>query len=262
MVSVGGGSSSESSRPQRVNVWNKQQKQIGKVLGPIIESGLGQPVPRYPGQLYVPTTEAESRYLQSVGQGASGDYASASEAVRRALSGKVPYELGPQWAEKYFEEAIRPVAMREFRETFLPQIRESFAGPGYYGSARGLVETKGAEDLATQLAAQRASLMYGEELARRQAEESAANRAAQMASVAYPQTVEAARGAGEYERGIEQEKVAADFQRWLMGEEVEGTSPMMYNPFIQIALDFLGLRPIGIGQVTSGSSSSFSFGIR
>lgn len=260
MVSFGGSSQSSSSKPTRVPLWTKQQKEIARELAPIIRTGLQGPAPTYPKELYVEQTPLEQQYLTTMGS-LPQDYAAASEAIKQVMSGKIPYEIGPEFAEKFYQEAIRPTALREFQDIYLPQLKESFAGPGYWGSARALAESKAAYDLAQDLAARRAALMYQEELARRQAAEAAAQRQAQASMAMYPQTIGAMQEAGAYQRGIEQERVLADFQRWLMGEQVEGASPMMYNPYIQIALDFLGLRPFAIGQTSKSSGFGFSFGI-
>jgi hypothetical protein len=70
-----------------------------------------------------------------------------------------------------------------------------------------------------------------------------------------------AANAAEYSRSIEQEKVFADVQRWLMGETVNGVTPTQYNPFMQSVFQALGLQPIAIGTSTSGHTYSFGSGV-
>ena len=64
--------------------------------------------------------------------------------------------------------------------------------------------------------------------------------------------------AGGYSRMIDQEKVTADLQRWLMGEEVEGVAPTMYNPFLQLAYQLLGLEPYALGTKASSNAWNVS----
>jgi hypothetical protein len=220
-------------------------------------------VPAYPGQMYVPKTPEEEAYLQAV-QTQMGAYTGAlptrQAALQQVLSGQVPYQVGPEWAEQYYEQAIKAPALQEWREIAEPAIREAFAGPGYWGTARATEQARGAETLATQLGAQRASLMYQEELARRQAQEAAAQR--QLTGLQYPVTPALpaeAQTAATLSRQIEQERVLGDLQRWLAGETVQGVSPIQYNPWIQLAFQALGLSPLAIG--TSGSSFGFNFGV-
>lgn len=263
----------------------------------------------------------------------------AMQAAQRWAGGQLPYEVGPEWAERYFEEAIRPVYEREFREKVLPQIRAAYAGPGYWGSARAQAEREAAEKLAETLMAERAKLMYGEELARREAIEKgiqAGLTAAQLAplaealripvaaAAAYPaaEAIEAAfraaalpletaqlpleaarvattaaalpleairalpaeaalgaafraaelpieaakyiplvgaelREAAALPREIEHEKIMAQLQRWLSGEELEGRWVPAYSPYVKLALAYLGLTPYAVGTTTTSKSSSF-----
>jgi hypothetical protein len=56
---------------------------------------------------------------------------------------------------------------------------------------------------------------------------------------------------------IDQERVAADMQRWLMGEEVDGVKPTQYNPFLQLIFQALGLQQYALGSKSSSTSGSF-----
>jgi len=39
-----------------------------------------------------------------------------------------------------------------------------------------------------------------------------------------------------------------------MGEEVEGAAPTMYNPFLQLAYQLLGLEPYALGTKASSNA--------
>ena len=250
MISFGG--SSSSSSPVRVSNWNKQQKDLFAALSPMLMKGLGK-VPSYPRQMYVPETEAETRYLQR-----APSIASELAEARSRLKDPA-YQITPETTEQYYQDAVKAPAMREWEQTVKPTIKESFAGPGYWSSARAEAEQEGAESLATELGRQRAELYYADEMARRQALTDAATRDAQFSTDMAAQEAAQLGTAGQYERGIAQEKVLADLQRWLSGETVDGVKPAQYNPFMQLVFQALGLTPFSVGQ--SQQSTGVNFGL-
>lgn len=256
MISFGGGSSKSKSSPKKVDVWNEGQKALWDPLWKTVQEGVNKEVPAYPGQMYVSKTPEEQAYLGSV----SGGQAGRQTAIDALLSGKVPYDIGPQWAENYFETGIRPLAMREHEQVVDPGIRSNYAGPGYWGSARAGAETKADTELATDLAAQKAGLMYGEELAKRTAMESAEARRIQGLTAA-AQEAETMGQAGAYSRSIDQEKVQADLQRWLQGETVDGVVPEQYSPWLKMIYNILGLEQYVVGQKSTSSAWDASLGI-
>lgn len=264
MITFGTQSSStkSSSTPTRMNMWNSWQEDLFGQMANQAYTGLTKGAPSYPRTMYVPRTPEEQQFF-NLSTPEAYNLPGRQAALTQVLSGKPNYEVGPEWANQYYEQAIRPIAMREWEETTLPQIRESFAGPGYWGSERARTETKAARDLSTDLTAQKSKLMYDEELARRQAFESAANRQASTALQAEQAALEGIGSAGQYSRMIEQERVLADLQRWLAGETVDGVTPTQYNPYLAIALSLMGLNQyqLGYNQSQSGGSSGFSGGI-
>ena len=199
------GMSSSESDPTRVDVWNKAQKELFNTIWPIILKGAKGPVSAYPGKMYVPRTPEEQRYL-----GLADPSSLENEA--------------------FYQEGIKAPAMREWSNIVEPTIKSQYAGPGYWGSARADAVTKGAEDLATNLAKARSEMTY--------------------------KGIEAA---APYSRQIAQEQAAGDFQRWLSGETVDGQTPSQYSPFMQIALQILGLTPFAVGQ--RANSTSWSGGV-
>ena len=253
------GSNSSYQTPVKLARWKPGQEEVFNLLSSRVKGGMATPIPRYPGELYAPETPEESAYLEATRGELPNAFAPRQAALEQILSGRVPYGVGPEWAERFFEEGIRPEALREQEQVTLPRIKEAFVGPGYWGSDRAQAESKSAQDLATKLATAKSSLMYQEELAKRAAQEGALKRQAMTALPAYEGGVEGlARGAA-LSRTIEQEKNAAQFNRWLMGEEVEGIDPVMYSPYTQLAFQLLGLSPYAFGQ--TGTSRGSQFGI-
>jgi len=250
---ISGQSSTAKSSPVKVGMWSPEQTSISSPLAEAIRAGIVSGVPTYPKALSVPRTAEEEAYFSQVPGIAE------SIATARAKLGQPAYQVTPETTEQYYQNTIKAPMMKDWQEIVEPMTREAFAGPGYWGSARAQAQVKGATDLATELGSKRAELYYADEQARRAAAEAAAGREA-TGTLPYAQgEAEVLGSAGQYARQIEQEKVLADFSRWLSGETVEGITPTQYNPYIQLAMSFLGLEPYALG--TKGTSSSWGFGI-
>lgn len=94
-------------------------------------------------------------------------------AVKGLLAGETGAKpLGPQNVEDYFKGAIHDPTMKTFREDVVPGIAESFAGPGFFGSARSQEQSKAYKDVGERLGAQRTALEW-DVLGRNQALEEA-----------------------------------------------------------------------------------------
>jgi len=149
----------------------------------------------------------------------------AVPALETALSGQAPYEVGPEWARRYYEQTVRPAHEEEYADA-LARVRAAYAGPGtYWGSARAQAEAKLAGDSARELAGRRAQLMYNEELARRQATENAQTRALQAIPQAFvPQQL--ALQAEGLRAGLTQQELARRGQEALQAEELRARYPL------------------------------------
>ena len=85
--------------------------------------------------------------------------------------------ITPESASRTFESAVVNPALKDWEETWKPGIKEEYAGPGYWGSARAKAVTEGAEDLGDWLGGERANWMWNAEQANRSIEEAKAGRA-------------------------------------------------------------------------------------
>lgn len=282
---VGGGGSSEYSKPVKLGLWNPAQKKLwSKNLYPYLKDKLDKPSTSYPRELFVPRTKEEDTYFAS-DYGYSPEFASklASDLAERKASmrdslSKAAFEINPEITKQFFEQSVKNPMMQEYREIVDPGIKEAFAGPGYWGSARAQAQQQGAEHLATTLGSQYGQLMYADEQARRESLEAAKEREAGFAGIDVQSELaamqaqldqekwgkefaeEAGRSRAELSREIAQEEAMAGLQRWLMGEEVDGEFAGQYNPYTQMIFQALGLSPFGYGQESKGSSTDVSFG--
>lgn len=245
---AGVGYSQQQSDPTKVDTWNPQQQELFGQLSQLLSGGASGGVQSYPGQMHVGLQPQGQAYLDSVNQGQG----MRQNALTQILSGTVPYEMGNETAQQFYEQGIRDPALREHREVTVPGIKSAFSGPGYYSRARMQEQARSGENLATNLAQQKAGLMYGEEKEKRTAQEAALNRQAMYGGAAAAGEANIMGTAGGYARQIEQEKMLGQMQRWLSGETVDGVSNSAYNPYLQLMFQALGLQSSAIGQSSSG----------
>lgn len=279
-ISFGGGGEKSESKPVPVNVWNKKQRELGDLLGERLQEMYSRGVPRYPGDLYTPTTDLEAAYLSGDTSAFAADlakYRALGESTwQNALSraGTPTFTPNTEMSEQYYQDFIKTPYMKEFAEVYEPGIRELYVGPNFHSSARVEAQREGYENLATTLGAKRAELFYQDELARREALESAAMREAQLGqltpqmtaalseSALYGQSYidQVAKERAALSREIEQEEKMAQFQRWLMGETMGGETPTQYDPYTQLMFQFLNLEPIVVAGASKSKGFNANFG--
>lgn len=230
-----GGTKTETK--QRPTMTKEQQALLKQLIGTASEQG---PTPSYPGQSYVPMTTQEESFLKYAG---GETQTPANQALLNVLSGQPAYQVDPAATEQYYQKSILDPTMDVYRNTTLPLLTESFAGPGFWSSNRANATQQSISDLTQNLASQRAELYYKDEQARRTALENAANRRAQVAPAAVEMESQNLGTAGQWSRSIAQEKVASDLARWLSGEEMDGQYISAYNPNTKLALALLGVQP-------------------
>lgn len=112
-----------------------------------------------------------------------------------ALSGILSGETGaapitPEATEKYITGAIADPRRRAFEKYEAPGIREEFAGPGYWGSARATAVGERSQEMEDWIGEMGAQTRWDVEQANRQIEEAKAGRslAAIQPSMQYAQT--------------------------------------------------------------------------
>jgi hypothetical protein len=171
------------------------------------------------------------------------------QAALAALQGSFgpAYDTSREATEQYWQNTLLPANQRIFNEQVLPQFREQFAGPQFWSENRADQTTQLFDKYNQGLSSQYGSLVYADELARREALEKAAGRTVTGAP-AIPGMV--SQGAdtigkgGELARSIAQEKIAGDLQKWLMGgADPSGRVNAIGNPSVGLAQSLLGLNP-------------------
>lgn len=242
LSSILGSGGSSTSNAKKHNMATLEQRDLLKQLIDQYAKASAGPSPSAP-KMFTEATDTEKSLTTWA----------RSQAVQDMLSGKVPYDVGPEYAQKYYEEAIKPGMIAEWEDIVKPQIRESYAGPGYWSTARMRQESESGEQLARDLSAKRSELMYSEELAKRQAVENAMNR--------IPGAQQAVSNVATMERDIEHEKVMDSVTRFLMGEEVDGEYQPANNPNVAIALQLLGITQYAIAGSSQSQGPNAAYGV-
>lgn len=232
----GSGESKSKTSVKRVDMWNPEQQALFKSLFDTISNqGMGA-APRAP-QMWTPRTAEEQNYFNL----------SRSKAVQNMAKGVVPYQVGPEYAEQYWEKGMEPIYQREWEKTILPAIQEQYAGSTFNSTGRDYAVTDAALDFGLEKSRAKQELIYGEELAKRQALESAYGRIATGQQLS--------EGAAKYSREIESERLMDQLQRYLMGENVDGSYNPAYNPMVTMAFNLLGLQPYAYSGIQNSQQS-------
>lgn len=231
----GSGESKSKTTTKQMRNWNPEQEALFKSLVPMIQTGMQTPAAAAP-QMYVPQTAQDQQYFNW----------SKSQAVKNMATGKVPYQVGPEYAEQYWQTGLKPLYEYEWENTILPGLQEQYAGSTFNATGRDEAVRKALQEYGLGMGKEHAELIYGEEKAKRQAIENAYGRIATGQEIAGK--------AAEYSRTIETEKVMDQVARYLMGEQVGGSYNAAYNPMVAMAFNLLGLQPYSYGQSTKSSS--------
>ena len=218
---------------------------------------LGQGQPSYGGERVAPWSDFMGNTMSQVkgfldsfkpggGMPLFGDMGTALKGILNQTIG-APLQSLEQAAKTFGETRIDP-ARKQFGEYTAPLIREEFAGPGYWGSARAGAVTKGATDLEDALRAEQSQFLWDTEMTNRALQEARAQRSLAGVPLAmqYGQlpTLEAQNrlagmrdifGFGQMEQAQRQAEINADIQRFL--EQNRITDPEN----IQIILSLLGM---------------------
>jgi len=117
-----------------------------------------------------------------------GETGTALSGVLSGTTGAAP--ITPEATEQFYKRTIEDPAAARWEESIKPGIREEFAGPGFWGSARPRAVTKAGTDLSNWLGTQRGQLEWDVGQANRQIEEAKAGRslAAIQPGMQYGQT--------------------------------------------------------------------------
>jgi hypothetical protein len=112
-----------------------------------------------------------------------GPLTSAGTGLLTGTSGA--QRISPEMASNTFKQSVENPARYVWEDKLKPGIKEEYAGPGYWGSARANAVSEGAENLERGLSSERANWMWDVEGANRAIDEAKAGRSL-SALTSYP----------------------------------------------------------------------------
>jgi len=236
----------------QVSPYTPSARRVEAPLADFITERIGKGLPSLPDyterlkKAYTPTD------IETVGLSKLGDFLAEEKpafgeeqgsALTRLLSGETPDYFSPEKLTELFETGYRQPTLRRFREETLPQIRESFIGPGQlFGTARAESERRAQRDVEEGLSSQEAQLQLAGQEKRADLQSQALDRMYRGLSIA-PDIAKSLQGFP-----LEQARAALQMgplERQLASQELElelgefiRTRPEA-SPIIQDALNFL-----------------------
>lgn len=163
------GGYSQSGSHQGSKTKTKTQGQLLNEMIAAYKPSIGAGEKVYPGETVAPLNQLQTDVL-----GSSGDflkslqttsiqntpiYNQTLDTLSKIMSGQTGAQpITEQQATDYYQNVIASPAMKQFQETTMPTVKENFAGPGYWSSAKANAATKAAQDLNAGLDTQRYQL--------------------------------------------------------------------------------------------------------
>lgn len=165
---VGGGSNKSDSKSESKTF---AQKLLLKKAIRAYAPEIGQNENVWQGQRVAPLTDLQQQSITGAGnfasyfstpqQAGTPLFQETGEAARGLLAGETgAKKMGQPEIEQYFTETLYNPTMRNLREDTLPLIDESYAGPGFFGSARSHGRQEAIENTRDTLGQQWAGLNW------------------------------------------------------------------------------------------------------
>jgi len=178
-----GGSKSSS----KTYTYTPAQKKGGQELLDLYGPELGKGQVSYPGTEvaeFTPTQKAAMSGLDEYLKGFSPDnktsmFGQTGSALSGILSGQTgAKKITPEETASFFKRGYQEPAMYQFSEYTRPLIREEYAGPGFWGSARAKAVSKAGQELGNWLGQKRGEVEWQAGETNRSIDEAKAGRAA------------------------------------------------------------------------------------
>lgn len=236
------------TRTQRVPTLSGTQQRTSDALAAQIMAGLGQGSPATPFQTWVPETLLEGQVRSNVMS--EENMAMRQNALNQILSGQPAFTYN----EGQINEAFRPIKKEMFtnlNEQIIPNIAAGAVGPG--GAGRYSSGYLNQVRQASQDTANRVGAMYGGFTMEKQGtadQEIAAarTRQAQFGPMAAASEYQLQSSVAAQDRAVREQEVMAKMQEWFSGAPVNGVRNPWANPWIQLAMNYLGQPQYAVGQ--------------
>jgi hypothetical protein len=174
----------ESSSKQQSSSYTPAQKKWQatalETYGPTV--GQGQPIYQGPRVADFSPQQAALTNVQGYQDAFNANrsmplFGETGTAISDAMAGRTGAQpLSVDQANQTFQQTRAVPSYEQFQRFLTPSIQESYAGPGFIGSAKGQAVTQAGTDLAKNLDVQRSSFLWDTENANRQIAQQNADR--------------------------------------------------------------------------------------
>ena len=227
----------------------ESQMDLLKQLSGQVAGQVGEGVEPYPGQMAAGESELQQGLFDILNQqvgGQGGTLEQMLQSGQQMATQDGEYDQGA--ARDYWQQSFVEPARENFYEETMPELREQFAGQGALSSGgfnRAVADAAG--DMETQLGGKLGEILYQgrQDFQDRQMQEQ------QLGLSTLDQAlneVNALMQAGQQQRGIEQQGLEAQMQKWQQSQPYN-------NPWLQQSGTALGVSPHQIDTYTRGGGT-------
>lgn len=257
----------------------EQRQWMGEVLGTYgPEIGKGEQV--YPGATVAEFTPAQKAAMSGVEDylkafspdNKTSMFGQTGSALKGILSGQTGASpITPEQTSAFFKRAYQDPAQYQFSEYTRPLIREEYAGPGFWGSARAKAVTKAGQEMGQWLGQKRGEVEWQAGETNRAIAEAKAGRATaavpmgmQYAGMPLEQA-KSVFGFASIEQQQKQNEINAAIQKFQSGKRL--TEPEIMNIVMQLVTSNMASGkqsqsgPSALSQIGLGVGSYLTAGM-
>jgi hypothetical protein len=227
----------------------QSQMDLLKQLSGQVAGQVGEGVEPYPGEMAAGESELQQGLFDILNKqvgGQGGTLEQMLQSGQQMVTQDDTFDQGA--AREYWQQSFVEPTRQNFYEETMPELREQFAGQGALSSGgfnRAVADA--AADMETQLGGKLGEILY-------QGRQDFQDRQMQQQQLGLStldqalNEVNALMQAGQQQRGIEQQGLEAQMQKWQQSQPYN-------NPWLQQAPTALGVSPYQIDTYTKGGGT-------
>jgi hypothetical protein len=247
--------SEKTAKTKKTPRLTPSQMDLIKKLSGQVAGEVGQGIEPYPGQMVADPSQLQQGLFDILDNQVAGEGGTLEQMLQEGRQMTTQDEAYDQGAARdYWQQSFVEPTRQNFYEETMPELREQFAGQGALSSGgfnRAVADAAG--DMETQLGGKLGEILYQgrQDFQDRQMQEQ------QLGLSTLDQAlneVNALMQAGQQQRGIEQQGLEAQMQKWQQSRPYN-------NPWLNQAPTALGASPYQIDTITQGGGSGFLGGM-
>lgn len=232
-----GGHTSKPKYKQYPRYTPKQEEVLNKMLD-WVSPNIGKGIEPYSGQLTAQTSPLLKQAFENV-QDLGMQNISQSQPYQQGLGllSSLAQPYSPEQAQQYWQQAFYEPALRQYEQDLLPKLQERFiANNAVDSSAFNRAIARSSEDLMKDLGSKLAETIFQDRARRENLQASLPAQFMQYAQTPLNFEMQKAgllSNLGQIQRGIEQQGLQEQYQKWLMSQPWN-------SPYNKLALSLLG----------------------